>query len=375
MSQTLLQELSNRDLDWLMTTGRRRRVEADRLLVRAGQEISAFYILIEGILTISVPQNEDNILDRAFAALEDQATWERDIIELKSGDIAGEEFLIKTGMVANNVRTKVPSEVLIIPPEKLKLKLQQDIGFAARFYRGVALLLTERLLKLTNKLRTTRSNFASTQSRDVLFAFGRLHDSDLDWLISHGNCQQFLAGSTLLEEGKPAETLYLLLNGLAKVAIAQTEINPLDLAFAALGTIKTDGLGKEIAIIHPGEFIGEMPFGEMRLASSTVYAVEDSQVLAIPIHSLKLKLQQDLGWASRFEAVVATLAGSRFQDTITRLGYGRGFYSSGQTLSQNCSYEDELDFESLDNLNLAGSRFRWLLDRLQVLTQNNLVEI
>ena len=80
MSQTLLQELSNRDLDWLMTTGRRRRVEADRLLVRAGQEISAFYILIEGILTISVPQNEDNILDRAFAALEDQATWERDII-------------------------------------------------------------------------------------------------------------------------------------------------------------------------------------------------------------------------------------------------------------------------------------------------------
>ena len=160
MSQTLLQELSNRDLDWLMTTGRRRRVEADRLLVRAGQEISAFYILIEGILTISVPQNEDNILDRAFAALEDQATWERDIIELKSGDIAGEEFLIKTGMVANNVRTKVPSEVLIIPPEKLKLKLQQDIGFAARFYRGVALLLTERLLKLTNKLRTTRSNLS-----------------------------------------------------------------------------------------------------------------------------------------------------------------------------------------------------------------------
>ncbi len=371
MSQTLLQELSNSDLDWLMATGKRQKVDADRLLIEAGQQISAFYLLIDGSLSISVSQDSDNALNRAFAVLEDQATLEREIIELKSGDLAGEELLITTRAASTNVRTKLPSELLMIPQEQLKAKLKQDTGFAARFYRGIALLLTERLLKLTPQLRTTRLNSTSTQSGEVLFAFGRLHDSDIDWMITNGSCQKFKAGSILLQEGRPAETLYLLLNGLVKVTISETAANPLDLAFAALGTITTRSLGKEIATLRPGEFIGEMPFGDTRLSSTSVGAVEDSLVLAIPGRSLKLKLQQDLGWAARFEEVVATLAAERFRDTINQLGYGRRFYSSGQSLEQCFSYEDELDLDSLDKLNLAGSRFKWMLNRLQLLGNNN----
>ena len=371
MGQTLLQELSNSDIDWLMATGIRQKIDANRLLIQAGKQISAFYLLISGSLTISLSQNEDNALDRAFAALEAQPTFEREIIELESGDIAGEELLIQTRAASTNVRTKLPSEVLMIPQEELKAKLKQDIGFAARFYRGIAFILTERLLHLTPQLRTTQLNLTPTQSREVLFAFGRLHDSDIDWLISNGSCQKFKAGSILLQEGRQAETLYLLLNGLVKVTISETAINPLDLAFAALGTTKTQSLGKEIATLRPGEFIGEMPFGDTRLASTSVGAVEDSLVLAIPVRSLKVKLQQDLGWAARFESVVATLAAERFRDTINRLGYGRRFYSSGQTLEQSFSYEDELDLDSLDGLSLAGSRFKWMLNRLQVLKNKN----
>ena len=371
MSQTLLQELSNSDIDWLMATGKRQKVDADRLLIKAGQENSAFYLLIDGSVTISVSQSGDNALNRAFAALEDKPTLEREIIELKSGDIAGEELLINSRAAPTNVRTKLPSEVLMISQEQLKAKLEQDMGFAARLYRAIALLLTERLLNLTPQLRTTRLNSTSTQSGDVLFAFGRLHDSDIDWMITNGSCQQFKAGSILLQEGRPAETLYLLLNGLVKVTIAEQAVNPLDIAFAALGTSTTGSLGKEIATLRPGEFIGEMPFGDTRLASTSVGAVEDSLVLAIPGRSLKVKLQQDLGWAARFEEVVATLAAERFRDTINRLGYGRGFYSSGQTLEESFSYEDELNLDSLDKLNLAGSRFKWMLNRLQLLDNNN----
>ena len=234
---------------------------------------------------------------------------------------------------------------------------------------AIALLLTERLLKLTSQLRNTRLNSSATGGREVLFAFGRLHDSDIDWMVNNGSCQHLPAGSVLLQEGRPAETLYLLLRGLAKVAIAPKAINPLDSAFAALGTSNNRSLGKDIATVRPGEFIGEMPFGDTRLASTSVQTVEDSLVLAIPGRSLKLKLQQDLGWAARFEEVVATLAAERFRDTINRLGYGRNFYSSG-SLEQSFSYEDELNLDSLDKLNLAASRFKWMLDRLQVLGKN-----
>lgn len=371
MSQILLQELSNSDIDWLMATGKRQRVDANCLLLEAGEQISAFYLLIDGSLAISVSQGSDNALNRAFAVLEDKPTLEREIIELKSGDIAGEELLIKTRAAVTNVRAKLPSEVLMIPQKQLKAKLKQDIGFAARFYRGIALLLTERLLNLTPQLRTTRLNLTSIESRDVLFAFGRLHDSDIDWIISNGSCEKFKAGSILLQEGRPAETLYLLLNGLVKVTISETVANPLELAFAALGTTKTRSLGKEIATLRRGEFIGEMPFGGTRLATTSVCAVEDSVVLAIPGQRLKFKLQQDLGWAARFEKVVATLAAQRFRDTINRLGYGRRFYSSGEVLEECFSYEDELDLDSLDQLNLAGSRFKWMLNRLEVMGMKN----
>ena len=369
MSQ-FLQELSNRDIDWLMATGSRQKIDADRLLIKAGHQIATFYLLIDGSLTISVSQSSDNALNRAFAALEDRTTLERDIIELNNGDVVGEELLVSTRAASTNVRTKLPSDVLMIPQQELKAKLQQDVGFAARFYRGVALLLTERLLKLTSQLRTNRLNSSATESREVLFAFGRLHDSDIDWMVNNGSCQHLRSGSVLQQEGRPAETLYLLLRGLAKVAIAPKAVNPLDSAFAALGTSNNRSLGKEIATVRPGEFIGEMPFGDTRLASKSVHTVEDSLVLAIPARSLKLKLQQDIGWAARFEEVVATLAAERFRDTINRLGYGRNFYSSDRALEESVSYEDELNLDSLDKLNLAASRFKWMLNRLQVLNKN-----
>ena len=276
MSQTLLQELSNSDIDWLMVTGKRQKIDADRLLIKAGKPINNFYLLINGSLSVSVSQSNDNALNRAFAALEDKSTLERDIIELASGDIAGEELLVATRAASTNVKTKLPSNVLTIPQQQLQAKLQQDIGFAARFYRGIALLLTERLSKLTSQLRNTHLNSRTSQSREVLFAFGRLHDSDIDWMIANGSCQYLPTDSILLQEGRPAETLYLLLRGLAKVSIAETAINPLDLAFAALGTSNHPSLDKEIATVQPGEFIGEMPFGDTRLASSTVQTVADS---------------------------------------------------------------------------------------------------
>ena len=86
MSQTLVQEVSHSDLDWLMAAGKKQKVDADRLLIKAGQQISAFYLLIDGSLTISVSQSVDNALNRAFAVLEERPALEREIIELKSDD-------------------------------------------------------------------------------------------------------------------------------------------------------------------------------------------------------------------------------------------------------------------------------------------------
>ncbi|MDJ0729710.1 MAG: cyclic nucleotide-binding domain-containing protein [Crocosphaera sp.] len=371
MSQTFLQELSNEDIDWLMAKGKRQQIKADSLIIQGNQPITEIHLVINGCLTLSVLQDDDHALHRAFALLEEQPILEREIMQLQPGDLLGEEWLIKGKKSSTQIRTQQPSTLLTLPQRQLTHKLEEDRGFAARFYRGIALLLTERLLQLKPKLRTSELKTIAHQGREVLFTFGRLHDSDIDWMITHGTCQKLKPGTILLQEGRPAQTLYLLLNGLVKVMVADTTANPLDLAFAALGTHTPDSLGKEIARLRPGEFIGEMPFGETRLASSSVVAVAESLVLAIPSAALKLKQQQDVGWAVRFEKLLATLAIERFRETIHQLGYGKRFYHPGQSLEPSWHYDDELDIESLDHLNLAGSRFHWMLNRLELQGYNH----
>ncbi|NEP00298.1 MAG: cyclic nucleotide-binding domain-containing protein [Symploca sp. SIO2E9] len=367
MSHTLLQELTNSDIDWLMAVGQKQQVKAGQTLIETGQPLKALYLIIDGSLTLSVPQTSDNALNRAFALLEEKSVLEREIASLHSGDIAGDELLLQVRAASTNVKVKQLSRVLAIPQKQLSAKLNQDVGFAARFYRAIALLISERLLKLMQQLRSARLGSSSSQGREVLFAFGEINDSDIDWMIANGNSHTVAAGTLLLQEGRPVEALYILLNGAMSVTIAEKEASPLDRAFAALESSETPIPEREIATLRPGEFIGEMPFGDSRLASTSVITAEESLVLTIPGQVLRVKLQQDIGFSARFERVVAMLAAERFRETINRLGYGRRFYSSGQSLDQSLSYEDELNLDSLDKLSLAGSRFTWMLNRLQEL--------
>jgi hypothetical protein len=87
--------------------------------------------------------------------------------------------------------------------------------------------------------------------------------------------------------------------------------------------------------------------------------------MSISRQQLAAKLQQDVGFASRFYRVIATLLSHRLQAMFSRLGYGRRVYSNGQPLDQNVEYEDELDSKVLDSMALAGTKFDWMLSRLR----------
>jgi hypothetical protein len=81
---------------------------------------------------------------------------------------------------------------------------------------------------------------------------------------------------------------------------------------------------------------------------------------------LAAKLQQDVGFASRFYRMIATLLSHRLQGIYSRLGYSRRVYSQGQPLDENVQYEDELELSVLDRMALAGKRFDWMLSHLKV---------
>lgn len=363
MTEVLLKELTKSDINWIIATGKQTEIATGTVLVPAGTAVDTLHILLDGTLSVTVCQAENNLLGRAFAAIEASETSGREIARLSRGEVVGEIPFVNVRQTATTVTALEKSLVISIPQQQLAIKLQQDVGFASRFYRAIAILLADRLQNLTTRL--SRKQLIPDQSlRDVLFILGRLNDSDIDWLLAVGIQQKIMANTILISEGGPVDALYILLDGTMTVFVSEDRRNPLVQAFAAIEGRKT--MSREISKLSKGEIVGETPFIDTRLPAATIRATTDASVLAIPRQQLAAKLQQDVGFASRFYCVIATLLANRIQGMLSRIGYGRRIYRSGQSLDHKLAYEDELDATALDQMTLAGTRFEWMLGRLQV---------
>ena len=365
MAEVLLKELSNSDINWLIETGHQEEVYAGDVLIEQGHPIDKLYVVLEGTLTVTVPQAESDPLALAFSALEGRETSEREIGRLSSGEVVGEVGLWDSRSPSTTVRALETSLVLSISQQQLATKLQDDVEFAAHFYHAIAILLSERLRELVNQFGHSRFARGSSM-RQVFFVFGELSDSDIDWLIAAGHREEIPAGAVLISEGRPVDGLYILLNGGMTVSVCEQERNPLALVFANLDGDGSETSDREIARLLRGDIVVEMPFVDEHLPTTTVKAFEDSLVLMIPRQQLAIKLQQDVIFASHFYRMIAIILSDRLRDIVSRVGYGRRVYFEGQTLGEDVEYEDELDLTVLDHAALAGARFDWMLQRLRV---------
>lgn len=363
MTETILQELNNSDINWIIATGKQQQISSDTVLMRDGNTFNNLYLLLDGIATATLSQKRSNPLAHAFASLEGTNIPELEIIRLSRGEIVGENTFTGFNSRAVTIRVLTKSLVLSLPLDEMRNKLYQDKGFAARFYKAITILYLNRLQHLLERLG--RKNFAKSQPvRDVLYIFGQLHDSDLDWAIANGTIEKIPAQTTLIHQGGPVDALYFLLDGQMKVSIESDEINPLTSIFATLEGKESSG--KEIANLHKGEIIGETSLIDGRSPYATVKAVEDSLVLALARPLLIAKLQQDIGFSARFYQAIVTLLGDKLQGIISRLSVGRRTYIQGQSLNEQVRYEDEIDSKTLEQMSLAATRFDWMLERLKV---------
>ena len=172
--------------------------------------------------------------------------------------------------------------------------------------------------------------------RNTLVVFGQLTDDDVTWLTETGAPQKLPAGTQLIEEGVPIQSLYVLLDGEARVSTD--------------GTDHTD-----IARLRAGDMIGEMSFIDASPPSASVTTTVDSMVLEIPRHALERRLQADSGFASRFFQALAMLLSDRLRQTMDR------FKDTGRNAAENALAIDELDPNILEVVTRAGERFERLL--------------
>jgi CRP/FNR family cyclic AMP-dependent transcriptional regulator len=137
MAHTLfiLGELSDQDVDWMIETGQREQVDAGTVLIHEGEPVTAVYVLLDGLLEISVSEQGN-----------------RHIATLGRGEVVGEMSFIDARPPSATVRAAEDSIVLSVPRAELTTRLHSESDFAARFYRAIAMSLSHRLREMDSML-------------------------------------------------------------------------------------------------------------------------------------------------------------------------------------------------------------------------------
>ncbi len=131
----LLKELNNEDLDWLAKRGQLRQLKNGDTLIYEGEQIGALYFILSGTLSVRLASIDN-----------------RELARVSSGEIVGEISFVDSQMPLATVTAIADAIVLEIPRFQVTQKLNNDSGFASRFYLGLSVCLADRMRGTVGRL-------------------------------------------------------------------------------------------------------------------------------------------------------------------------------------------------------------------------------
>lgn len=368
MTEVLLQQLNNSDINWIIANGSRQQLASNTIVFRQHSSVNSLYIVLDGSLSATVKSNSESVSALSFSALEDDTDSEQEIGCFSSGDVIGETSFLNLSSATTTVKATEKSTVLVLARQKLLGKLRQDADFACRFYRAIAILQQNRFDRLIQQF-IRRQNLKISPLQDIPLLFGELSDSDVDWIVRCSRVEEIAADTMLIRANRPVDTLYLLLRGTVSVVFNENSSSSFASAFSMLENLQeSDELpGYEIAQLTRGEITGEMALIDTRLSAYSFKALENLQVLAIDKQKLSIEIQQNPAMGNRFLKAIVMLISAKVQALTCCIQSCNSTYKMEESLSKDDKYADEIDVDMMDDLSLGGARFDWMLRRLKIL--------
>ena len=122
-------ELSEADVAWLARIGRVQHLELGDRLISQGDPVPDLYVILKGNLRILLAD----------------AGEEREVGTSRRGEILGEmSLLTEQGLATAGVDAAEPVAVLAVDKALVQRRIAEDDAFAGRFFRALALLLSQR---------------------------------------------------------------------------------------------------------------------------------------------------------------------------------------------------------------------------------------
>jgi CRP-like cAMP-binding protein len=172
--------------------------------------------------------------------------------------------------------------------------------------------------------------------RKVLYIFGLLTDTDIEWMARNGTTRRLQGGEVIIREGVSSKSVIFVLEG--ELAV-------------------TSEASGQVARLSVGEIVGEISLVDSAPPSATVTASRDGAALFIDKTTLLEKLGTDEGFGCRFYRALAIFLADRLRATVQ--------LPSERSGGSDDILRDELDINVLDHVSAAGERFRRLLDMLR----------
>ena len=128
-----------------------------------------------------------------------------------------------------------------------------------------------------------------------------LSQNHLDWIFDNGVQQQVDTHDVVIREGSHPDAIYFVLKGV-------------------VGIYSKSAADRQIAVLGPGEIIGEMSFLMDCRATASVVALETVLLLALSRQKLRSKLEQDLNFAASLYKSFAIVESRRLNERVGHLG-------------------------------------------------------
>ena len=161
----ILGELNDRDIDWIVTEGKREILPTGSILIEEDQPLDALYIVLSGTLNVCV------------AALGNQVVG-----KIGGGEILGEMSFVDGRLPSATVQAVEECCILSIPRSLLSQKLEEDVLFSLRFYRAITKFLSYRLRATVNHFGLDE-NAALLASKSLNNNEEEEPDHRLDWIM------------------------------------------------------------------------------------------------------------------------------------------------------------------------------------------------
>jgi CRP-like cAMP-binding protein len=126
----LLGQLSDEDVEWVGRVGERRRLKPGDVLIREGHQVDWLYVILDGRVAVTVEGIGE-------------------VASLSIGEVFGEMSFVDAMPPSATVTASTLGRVLAVDKRALARRLAEEPFFAGRFYRSLAILLSDRLRAAT----------------------------------------------------------------------------------------------------------------------------------------------------------------------------------------------------------------------------------